>query len=98
MESNVKTMTLEQYQLEENMKLITKYLKSLEELRGIKLEFKDCFNVLIEDGKVYTTIGIPEFIDFQKQDVTEIVDQFLRQDMINNIATEIKRQMKEAME
>lgn len=91
------SMSLKEYQLDENMRLVNKFLIQISKKIGRELVFSDCCKVVIEDGKVFTTVEIPEYIDFQKKDFTEFVERSLEANMINEIADNIKKQMKEAM-
>lgn len=90
-------MSLEEEQLGKNMRLINEFLIKTGKKIGREIVFGDCCKVVIEDGKVFTTIEIPEFIDFQKVDFTEFVERKLTANMINEVADNIKKQIRVAM-
>lgn len=91
----VKTMTLEEFKLNKDVELLKLGLDDIGESIGKEVKFDDCFDIIIEDGKIYTVSEIPEFVDYQKQDVTDHVKQFLTREMITELAGHIREQIED---
>lgn len=87
--NETKKVSLEEYKLEKNMRVVNILLDEVSRITGREIEFKDCFQVVIKDGKIYTEIEIPEYVPFQRDDVTDFVMEFLTKEILSELSSHI---------